>query len=465
MAADHASAGAGANGGIVCFLVTPQQGRLNVVADNMGNLTGIARVPTHTFSHRASKPEQNGLPASLACRAAKEPEIMHTLSSRSTFRLTTRFSSHHVLLCALLPLLPLAGAGCGKHADAPADMTSATGASPGGTSASSSPGESTVAVNPGPPVTDTEAKQFSERLLTALRTGNTATLNTLLDLDALAAAATADMGLSDKDRNDFLGGMRDTMNQSTGFSAQLINSVAGGGSSDLLRIVEVDGRKRARVRMIHPNNTGVGYVDFVLGHNTAGQALAQDMYLFYSGELFTLTLHRLAVQGFASQNRSLLERLKGVDNDFAKHLNDIRTISQDLAAGNASAGIQVYNGLPDTLKADKMMKLIHIRLAQKMGDSEYERALGDFRASFPNDSASALLSVDYYILKKQYSKALTALDTLDKALGGDPYQDVQRAGVYAYMHDRSKAQAAIKRAVGAMPNDLNVRQMQKALGL
>ncbi len=390
---------------------------------------------------------------------------MHTLSSRSTFRSMSRLpsplSSRHLLLCALLPLLPLVGAGCGKHADTPAGMTSAAG----GTSAPSSGSESTVAVNPGPPVTDAEARQFSDRLLTALRTGNTATLNTLLDMDALSSTATAGMGLSDKDRNDFLGGMRDSLNQSTGFSGQLIASVAGGGSSDLLRIVEVDGRKRARIRMIHPNNTGVGYVDFVLGHNAAGQALAQDMYLFYSGELFSLTLHRLAVQGFASQNRSFLDRLKGVDNDFAKHLTDLHTITQDLASGNASAGIQVYNGLPDTLKADKMMKLIHIRLAQKMGDAEYERALGDFRASFPNDSASALLSVDYYLLKKQYSKALSALDVLDKALGGDPYLDVQRTGVYGYMQDRSKAQAAIKRAVSAMPDDPNVRQVQKRMGL
>ena len=395
----------------------------------------------------------------------KEPEIMHTLPSRSPFRSAFRFPAGRVLLCALLPLLPLAGAGCGKHADAPAGMTSAANTSTSSTSSPSSGGDSTAAVNPGPPVTDAEAKQFSERLLTSLRTGNTATLNTLLDMDALSAAALAGMGLSDKDKNDFLGGMRESLNQSTGFSGQLISTVAGGGSSDLLRIVEVDGRKRARIRMIHPRNTGVGYVDFVLGHNPAGQVLAQDMYLFYSGELFSLTLHRLAVQGFASQNRSLLDRLKGVDNDFAKHLEDIRTISQDLASGSAPAGMQVYNGLPDSLKADKMMKLIHIRLAQKMGDAEYERALGDFRASFPNDSASALLSVDYYLLKKQYSKALSALDTLDKALGGDPYLDVQRAGVYAVMQDRSKARTAIKRAVSAMPNDPNVRQMQTAMGL
>ncbi len=398
----------------------------------------------------------------------KEPEIMHTSSSRSTFPLTfrksLRVSSSRVLLCALLPLLPLAGAGCGKHADAPAGVTSATSAAPGGTSAPSSTGESAIAVNTGPPVTDAEAKQFADRLLTGLRTGSTTTLNGLLDLDALGAAATAGMGLPDKDRNDFVGGMRGTLDQSTGFTGQLISTVAGGGSSDLLRIIDVDGRKRARIRMIHANNTGVGYVDFVLGHNAGNQVVAQDMYLFYSGELFSQTLHRLAVQGFASQNRSLLDRLKGVDNDFAKHLEDIRTISQDLAAGNASAGMQVYNGLPDTLKADKMMKLIHIRLAQKMGDAEYERSLSDFRASFPNDPSSALLSVDYYLLKKQYSKALVAIDTLDKALGGDPYQNVQRAGVYYYMHDRSKAQAAIKQAVSAMPNDPNVRQMQRALG-
>ena len=373
-------------------------------------------------------------------------------------RFSCQFSLKRALLCALLPVVPLVAVGCGKHAD-----TSIAATSAGGTAAAAN-ADSSPAVNAGPPVTDTEAKQFADRLLAAIRGGNAAAVTGLLDMDAMADAATAGLGLSDKERSAFAGGLTSSLNESTGISANLIASVANGGNSNLLRFVEVDGRKRARLRMVHANNGGVGYTDFVLGHNASGQVVAQDIYVFAVGELATKLFRRLAVQALASQNnRSMLDRLKGVDGEFVAHLKDMETMMQDTQSGNGAGAVAIYNSLPDTLKADKSIKLMHINAAEKVNETEYQHAIGDFRAAFPNDAATDLLSIDYYLLKKQYAKCLTSIDGLDKSVGGDPYLDVLRAEVYILMRDRSKARAAIERGIKAVPNDKGAQQLQKSL--
>ena len=367
-----------------------------------------------------------------------------------------RFCLRNALLCALVPLVAGAASGFGSYATS------------GGIA---SAGASTILpvikrappIGGNAPVSDAEARQFADRLLAAARSNDAATLNNLFDIDAIAAASVAGLDVSEADKRGYMKGFRESQKDSQGILSKMFSLTANGGSVNLLRVVDVEGRKRARFRLIASGGDNIGYVDLVLGRSAAGQTLAQDTYIFSVGELTSRLLRRVAVQGFAMQDRGLLTRLRGADSDFAKYANSIGAISQNMAAGRASLALQAYNGLPDTIKADKTMKLMHIQIAQKLNDAEYQRAFNDFRGAFPNDPAIDLLSINYYLNNKQYPKALASIDRVDKSVGGDPYLDVQRAEMYIFMRDFNKARPALARGLKAVPNDKAALTLDKAL--
>ena len=308
-------------------------------------------------------------------------------------------------------------------------------------------------------ISDADARQFSDKMIHAIQTNDVTTIANMIDVDALVKAGVADLDIPHLNLTEMSAGARSSLTLGSGLPAQLAASVAKGGSCDLLRYLEVDHQKRARMRLIFPNNGGLNYIDFVLGRDAAGQVAAQDMYIFYSGELLSNTMRRMAVQMAAQSDRSLLERLKGAEPEFVKHVSDIRDITSALAEKRTSDAARIYEGLPASLKQDKTLQLAHIRIAQQQGDAQYTQALTQFRASFPNDPASELLSIDYYALNKQYDKALQALDKLDKAVGGDPYLNVMRAFVYITRHQMPQAQQFVEKAAHDMPTSQNVNQL------
>ncbi len=321
-----------------------------------------------------------------------------------------------------------------------------------GQNTSQNVGGASAAVS-GATVSDADAQQFTDKMSRAMRSNDVTGMSNLIDVDALAKASVADLNIPNLDMAGFTQGMRQSLATPTGLPAQLAQSIANGGSVDLLRFVEVDHQKRARMRLVHPNNGGVNYIDFILGRDGAGQVVAQDMYIFYSGELLSQTVRRLAVQMAAQGNQSLLERLKGTESEFVKHIGDVEGITTALAAKNGGEAARLFDALPDSLKQNKTLKLMHIQIAELQGDTQYTQAIADFRAAFPNDPASDLISIDYYLLKKQYDKSLEAVNKLDSSLGGDPYLNVIRAYLYITEDKMPQAQDAAEKAAQQMPDN------------
>ena len=334
----------------------------------------------------------------------------------------------------------------------------------GGQSGERNAGGASLAVS-GAAISDADAQQFTDKMLIAIRGNDITTIASLIDVDALCKASVEGLDLSSANLTDFTQGARQSLTMSTGLPAQLAASVANGGNCELLRYLEVDHQKRARIRLMFPNYGGLNYLDFILGRNAAGQVVAQDMYIFYSGELLSKTMRRMAVQMAAQMNRNLLERLKGTEPEFVKHLKDVQELSSAVAQKRTSEAARIYDGLPASLKQDKTLQLAHIRIAQQQSDTQYSQALAQYRASFPNDPSSELLSIDYYSLRKQYDKSLQALDKLDKSLGGDPYLNVMRAFVYVVEKKTSLAQQYVEKAAQGMPSSKDVNSLLLLISL
>src|SRR5580704_13111748 len=165
-----------------------------------------------------------------------------------------------------------------------------------------------------------DCRAWAARLEHAVRQGDIATCNRLIDFEAILETATALPNASPQQvesRAKFLSGFRSAFDADDGFLGQMIDTVRRGGSYKLLHLRDVDGRRRAQFRAISP--AGVNYQEFVLVSSADGLPRAIDCYVFLSGALLTQTLR----EGFLSCAQSWLpggrDQLSRADREFVDH--------------------------------------------------------------------------------------------------------------------------------------------------
>jgi len=78
-------------------------------------------------------------------------------------------------------------------------------------------------------------------------------------------------------------------------------------------------------------------------------------------------------------------------------------------------------------------------------------AVEEGRRLFPNDPAIEWFSVNYFLVKKEYDKALRCIEAVENAVGGDPYLQAKRAQVFVDAGRLQQAKAAAEKAVELEP--------------
>jgi hypothetical protein len=338
------------------------------------------------------------------------------------------FTRRQVLPVAVLLLLTGAVAGCGRK------------------TASSS---SDRAVMPRPAISEAEARQFGMKF--ALSAGDPQAIGKMTDFQAMLDTAMEGLDMSAKNKRDFSTGVLSSQEKPTSIAGQLSEAVTNGGSCEMLRVHEVDHRRRVLIRLVRPNYEGTNYLDLVLARHPNGQVRAVDIYVFVSGELISQTLRRGALMTMAQMPKGILDRLRGAEGEFVRNMTAFGKMAEAAAGGRNREALSLYDGLPQTMKQDKNILLLRLRAAQGMDERTYAEAMEDFRRYYPNDPSVDLISIDYYILKKQYVKALEMVDRLDRSVGGDPYLNVLRAGIHLDAGNFAAARQAARQAAEAMP--------------
>jgi hypothetical protein len=290
-----------------------------------------------------------------------------------------------------------------------------------------------------PPVTDEECRAFALAVENAVQGGDVAAFNALIDWDAALETATAGIKAPEGSRKGFIQGVKGSMQKEQGLVPQIVATVKGGGSYKFLHV---------RVfRLVMPDSDGVNYHDFVLARGPDGKVRAADVYIFLSGELISQTMRRMYIPAAAQDSQGLLDKLLGTEQLFMKNFPRFQQMTTEVRNGRPAEALKVFQEFPPELKKDKNILMVRLQAAQAVNDAEYSRALEDLRAAHPDDACIDMISIDYYLLKKDYPRALACIDRLDKAVGGDPYVNVMRSGLHTdeqrYDLARRDAQAAI----------------------
>jgi hypothetical protein len=103
------------------------------------------------------------------------------------------------------------------------------------------------------------------------------------------------------------------------------------------------------------------------------------------------------------------------------------------------------------MKNQKLFQLIHLRIAQKLGDTPYLAALNEYKTNFPQDHNLGLLMLDAYVMEKDYSSALGAINRLDTALHKDPFLDYYRGLIYKLMEQPTQSRVCLEQLHNSMP--------------
>jgi predicted Zn-dependent protease len=97
-----------------------------------------------------------------------------------------------------------------------------------------------------------------------------------------------------------------------------------------------------------------------------------------------------------------------------------------------------------------MIQLLRVQLAEKTSSDAYHQALDELTRDYPDDPSLALMQIDGAFLRGDLDGALHAIDVLDGAVGGDPFQDAVRAEVYVKRGKPGDLELAAARADAAI---------------
>jgi thioredoxin-like negative regulator of GroEL len=304
------------------------------------------------------------------------------------------------------------------------------------------------AVNFGPPVTEAECLEFGKKLEAAIAAKDKDAALRLMRIEDLMQRSLSDLDIPPGPRNAMMQGFRKA---GTGQVTDiLIDAMDKGGHYRFLRVQTVDGRLRALMRLFHPEQ-GVNYHGITLARFPDGQIASEDMHIMVSGEMLSQTFRRLILPFVAEQNRGLLERLGGAERLYTKHMGDIQALTAAARAGKAKEAMTIYSRLPPELLKDKSLHLIALNATRQGDEADYTALLESYRRNHPNDPSIDIMSIDYFIMKKQYDEALQCLRRADRAIGGDPYLLMMQGTVLADAGKLGEAKAALEEAIAQEP--------------
>jgi tetratricopeptide (TPR) repeat protein len=134
--------------------------------------------------------------------------------------------------------------------------------------------------------------------------------------------------------------------------------------------------------------------------------------------------------------------------EFAENNARFSEMQARSSAGDGRGALEIYAQLPSVFQRDKLVLLTRLEAANLVGGKAYDEAVQSIRSATPDDPCLTFLLVDYYLAHQQYDEARTAIDRLDRRLGGDSYQTARRAMTYLlekkYRQAREHAQKAVE---------------------
>jgi hypothetical protein len=301
-------------------------------------------------------------------------------------------------------------------------------------------------------VTPEQCRDWGHAFQRAIQRGDVASINRLIDWNALIEKATAWPNPTPTvrhNREQFILGLKDTLESGQGISGELLKTLKQGASYQFFGCREIAGSRQAEFRMLLPTK-GLNYHSFRLATYVDGSVRAVDWYVFLLGQWQSETLRQTFLPLANTWAKGGAHLIAPAERQFVTHLNDIQAMTEAYGKRNYRQILDIYRGLPESVKKNRLAFTLRLGAAQAVGGDEKRRAIDDFRQFYPDDAAVDLLMFDELFAKKSFDQAIAGLDRIDKAVGGDPHLKVIRARI---LLKQGKLKDAQKMAEAAAAED------------
>jgi len=290
---------------------------------------------------------------------------------------------------------------------------------------------------------------WAKEVVDAVRKADKDRTMELIDFTALVETATS--GGPEDLRQKFLGEFTAAMKMRGGMLSEIISGVSLGVRFDLLRITVRDASPCARFRLASLQG-GVNYIDLKMRLDKAGKVRGVDMYNHQNGEWVSSGLRRTFLQYVRDQRRSAWEKMIQGKEDWVQVSLGEEKMIELLRAGSPEKALEEYAALPEAVRKQKECMAIRIRIAMQIDDKKVEEAVREYLALYPDDPSATLVSLAGHTAAGRYAEALTSVDALDRAVGGDPYLDVVRADLLVKANEPGRARQVVLAAVEKNPD-------------
>jgi tetratricopeptide (TPR) repeat protein len=305
-----------------------------------------------------------------------------------------------------------------------------------------------VSVAAGPALTESDYHDFGTKLEAAINVGDQETAIRLYRVAELAERCISDLDFSEEFRRGYLAGVKKA--GAGQMAMQIIDAVKKGGMFKVLRVRSVGGRPHVLIRLVVPDQ-GVNYQELTLTRHADGEIGVEDIFVLLTGEMLSQTMRRMVINIAAESEPGLLGRLTAPEKLYAKHWSTIQTIITNVREGRLQPAFTLFRQLPIELQRDKVVELMGLSAARGVSDDEYLRLLEEFRLNHPGDATVDLVSIDYYLLKKQHDECLACIDRVEKAVGGDPYLAFIRGNTFFDRGSYTEAKQEFEKAIEQEP--------------
>jgi hypothetical protein len=310
-----------------------------------------------------------------------------------------------------------------------------------------------VSAHVGASVSDDEARAFGKNFQDTAKTCDAKRIDAMLREDELAMRVLNSLNLPPRDRE---------------FQLRVIGELREGSGKAFARLIQsgfrlsfVGIRVKQKVRHVLFRVSGqapgavemrLSYFEVRLARHADGQVAGDDVYQLVQGESTAQFLRRSFLQSTTGTSLSKEERV------LRENIKRVTPIMMALKAGDRREAYEIFAKLPPEVQKLKTVTLIGIGAARDVGPDAYIQAIEMFRTEYPNDPAVDLLSIDYFLLRKDYVRTLECVDRIDKAIGGDPYLAIYRSQCFVGMGRMVDSRKALEDASGQEPKTEEVTQ-------
>lgn len=277
-------------------------------------------------------------------------------------------------------------------------------------------------------ITPAEIEAWAKTVQEGLAQGDAAAFDGVFDTPGFVKTVLAKVEASPAMKK----GMGEGIGGSFAMGPQLKQAIEAGGSYVFLRAVSDPPRARFRLVL---GEEGFNYHDLRMV-KTNGTLKARDIYVYTNGEWLSAGMGRL----LQSQAQT------GDPKVFQANARKLQTARELLQAGDFAGAKAALAGLPPEFDTQPSVGVLRVQIAVNLSDEDLVRATRDFEAKHPGSPALPFVLIDQFLVQERWEELFAQLDTLDEAVGGDPYLDVMRGHSQFAKGDYAKSEARFRRA-------------------